>query len=344
MSIAGQIRYRAWRFKHRLAGERNRAVILMYHRIRSEKPDPWELCVTPEHFAQHLRVLRQSYEVHPLSRLKETVAAGGRRNKVFITFDDGCLDNDQAAAPLLTSNGFTATFFIPSRNLEDPSPFWWEVLDQLFWINPALPARLELGCRENSFVRDVEPALRRRDPRVEEDWSANFQPAPSPRCSLYVELCDWIKQRTVAEQRHITGQLADAAGDYGADPAKFGKMPATRILRLAREGFEIGAHSVNHPALGHQPAEVQRSEMALGKASLEKLTGRPVTSLAYPHGDLSADTAAIAAACGFSEACTVNAGVIAANPDMHRLPRMLVRNLDGSGFKKQLHLFFTLRQ
>lgn len=344
MSLAAQIRYRAWRVKHRLTGERNRAVILMYHRIRKEKPDPWELCVRPEYFAQHLQILRQHYQVLPLSRLREAVAAGGRRNKVFITFDDGCLDNYDTAAPLLRSNGLTATFFIPSRNLEDPSPFWWELLDELFWVNDALPAQLELGCGENTFMRSLEPALRRRDPAPEDGWSANLQQPPSARCRLYVEVCDWIKERRVHEQRHITAQLLEAAGAYRGDPVKFAKMPPEALASLAQEGFEIGAHTVNHPALGHQPASVQRSEMTRCKTSLEGVTGRPVTSLAYPHGDFSADTAAIAAACGFSEACTVNAGVIASRPDMHLLPRMLVRDLDGDGFQKQLHLFFTLRQ
>src|SRR6266700_1290567 len=38
---------------------RSRSFILMYHRVANVRPDPWSLCVTPEHFTQHLDVLRK---------------------------------------------------------------------------------------------------------------------------------------------------------------------------------------------------------------------------------------------------------------------------------------------
>src|SRR4051812_18724889 len=34
------------------------ALILLYHRIDHSRCDPWQLSVTPEHFEQHLEVLR----------------------------------------------------------------------------------------------------------------------------------------------------------------------------------------------------------------------------------------------------------------------------------------------
>jgi peptidoglycan/xylan/chitin deacetylase (PgdA/CDA1 family) len=343
-----------------MTGERNRAVILMYHRIRKEKTDPWELCVSPAHFAQHLQVLKHECRVHPLSRLKEVVQGKTRTKNIFITFDDGCLDNYQLAAPALRACGFPATFFIPSRILRDAAPFWWEVVDHLFWSSPALPERLELGSGNNRFSGRLEPHLLPPDPLREDGWSANREQGPTGRCRLYVELCDWIRERSIAEQQHITTQLLEAAGAMedggrtaGGRPGKmsarmfrerFGKMSPEQIASLAKEGFAIGAHTVNHPALGHQPREVQQAEMALSKATLENLTGKPVTSLAYPHGDVGPDTAAIAAACGFSEACTTDSGVITKDPAMLVLPRMLVRDLDQRGFREQLNHFLKLRQ
>lgn len=37
----------------------SRALILMYHRVADVDLDPWSLCVTPQHFAEHLEVLQK---------------------------------------------------------------------------------------------------------------------------------------------------------------------------------------------------------------------------------------------------------------------------------------------
>ncbi len=56
--------------RHAWLSRRKRAetcgVILMYHRIAPIGVDPWELAVTPEHFAQHLDVLRRDASPLPL--------------------------------------------------------------------------------------------------------------------------------------------------------------------------------------------------------------------------------------------------------------------------------------
>ena len=38
---------------------RSRQMILLYHRISRVDSDPWSLCITPEHFTEHLNVLRR---------------------------------------------------------------------------------------------------------------------------------------------------------------------------------------------------------------------------------------------------------------------------------------------
>ena len=76
-------------------------------------------------------------------------------------------------------------------------------------------------------------------------------------------------------------------GDHGREPrATHRTLTSTELETLGSIGlFEIGAHTVTHPLLAAQPAEVQHWELATSKKWLEERLGRcPVTSISYPYG------------------------------------------------------------
>src|SRR5258707_784388 len=104
------------RLRDRLRGRR---VVLLYHRIARIERDPWSLCVTPEHFAEHLDVLRAWRRV----RLDQI---GSGRLSVAITFDDGYADNLHEAARLLIRSDTPATFFLATGYLGGAREFWWD--------------------------------------------------------------------------------------------------------------------------------------------------------------------------------------------------------------------------
>src|SRR4051812_42052379 len=82
-------------------------LILLYHRIASVDTDPWQLCVSPEHFDEHLTVLRK---FRP-GRLTE-MTGSMPRGSIAVTFDDGYADNLHGAARLLQKHDLPATFFL----------------------------------------------------------------------------------------------------------------------------------------------------------------------------------------------------------------------------------------
>jgi peptidoglycan/xylan/chitin deacetylase (PgdA/CDA1 family)/GT2 family glycosyltransferase len=68
-------------------------------------------------------------------------------------------------------------------------------------------------------------------------------------------------------------------------------LTAEQIQRWSSRGIEFGAHSRNHPDLTTLDEPKLRDEAAGSRADLEKITGSPVISFAYPYG---ASNAAVA--------------------------------------------------
>ena len=114
-------------------------------------------------------------------------------------------------------------------------------------------------------------------------------------------------------------------------------LTAPELQALAASPLiEIGAHTVSHQRLPALPAARQRDETVQSREQLEALVGRPVTSFAYPHGALNADTVAIVKAAGYTTACCSRSDVAAASAPPLALPRLWVRNHDGPRFERWL--------
>jgi peptidoglycan/xylan/chitin deacetylase (PgdA/CDA1 family) len=104
---------------------RTRGLILLYHRVTEVEVDPWQLCVSPRHFEEHLAVLKK-FRPARLCDLPESVRPGS----VAVTFDDGYADNLHCAARLLRKYDIPATFFLTSGYLGGNAEFWWDELER----------------------------------------------------------------------------------------------------------------------------------------------------------------------------------------------------------------------
>src|SRR5262245_38704479 len=110
---------------------RARQIVLLYHRIARVSQDPWSLCVTPEHFAEHLQVLHR-YQRIRLSQVGQTRSRLGCPTlSVAITFDDGYADNLHEAARLLKCFDTPATFFLVTGYIGSAREFWWDELEKV---------------------------------------------------------------------------------------------------------------------------------------------------------------------------------------------------------------------
>ena len=126
--------------------------------------------------------------------------------------------------------------------------------------------------------------------------------------------------------RERRGRLAFLGWKDDADRGRPLTLDELRDL-ASRPGVEIGAHTLSHPSLALLPAVEQERELAVAKARLEDLLGRPVTLLAYPFGkpgDVSEETERLARRAGYRAAFTTVPRRLVPTSPLFALPRLTV--------------------
>lgn len=84
----------------------------------------------------------------------------------------------------------------------------------------------------------------------------------------------------------------------------------------------IGVHTCSHPHLSTLSADDQRCEIAECKADLEKLMGKEVRHLAYPHGDYNRTKVEIVSELGIVTAVTTSGRHVRSDSKLLELDRV----------------------
>jgi peptidoglycan/xylan/chitin deacetylase (PgdA/CDA1 family) len=220
-------------------------------------------------FAAQVRHLASRYRVVTatdlLSATRERQRGG--RFPVAITFDDDLPSHLDVVAPILTSAGVTATFYVTGASLRGPHRFWWERLQAAVDRNLDL-APLGLGSvRKAARIHELGRTIQNLSPRGRDALDAKLQ------------------------------QLV------GSDPPEAG-LRAEGLRRLAASGVEIGFHTRRHDLLPALGAEELEDALRDGRDELEQVAGRPLRTISYPHGRADARVADAARAAGFDAGFT----------------------------------------
>ena len=310
-----------------------RAIVLLYHRV-GEDLDSYGLCVTPDHFEEHLQVIRRVARAARISEVADGVRSGRVPDRaVCVSFDDGYVDNLYAAAPILERYDVPATVFVTTGRGGRDREFWWDELERAFLAPEHVPHTLELEIAGQRHVWELGPDAVRmpHDVRWHEPWHLDDETAPTLRHAAFRDAHAVIKPLPEHERTRVLDALAAWSGVTSAHvrPSRRAMEP-NEVVDLARGGLvEVGAHTVSHPQLSAHPAPVQREEIGRSKADLETWLGAPVSGLAYPYGDY--DDASITAARdgGFRYACSCIYRAARRGDNPYTLPRVEVRDVDG---------------
>ncbi|MFD3000908.1 polysaccharide deacetylase family protein [Pontibacter toksunensis] len=320
-----------------------KALVLMYHRVAEPESDVWEVAVSPDHFEQQLRVLKEEYKVVPVRELVERHNKGNiKRNSIGITFDDGYIDNFLVAKPLLEKYGLPATFFIASGNVGQPGEFWWDELEHLMLFSDSLPATVDMEVGGERIIFDLkeEAQLSNSLQQQHKAWKACEETPPTKRSQLFYKLWENLKPLPPAMQQAQMQQIRDWSGVAVAARADCRSMSRDQLQDLGRsELFDLGVHTVSHAALAFHPPLVQEKEILENKNFLQEIARNHVDLLTYPYGNYNHESMAVAGKAALKAAFTTEEKVIARSAHPYRLGRFQVKNLAAPEFRKQLQIW-----
>jgi len=323
------------------------AVVLAYHRVASPPQDPQLMCVSPAHFAEHLRLMRQAGECVTLRDLVRWGAVGHvPRRAIVVTFDDGYADNLEVAEPLLRAAGVPATVFVASGGLDVGRHFWWDEIEALLLHTGEVPAEITLTASGRRFawtLKTADPSSTAMAGPEVTRWDVARPETPSPRQAAYRDITRLCRGLAPDERdmalRSLVAQLGEpraVSGHRRLNPAGVAELAASAVV-------EVGAHGVSHTPPSVLSPQRRAEEFLDGKHQLEEMSGRSVDLLSYPFGapdDLTSDCGRVALDCGYMAACANSPRLVWRQSDPYRLPRFLVRDWDGEHFASRLEAWF----
>jgi len=285
-----------------LAASRNkgagRICIFNYHRVL-EEPDPlFEAEPDGAEFRWQMELLARCFNVLPLDVAMRALACGDVPPRaICITFDDGYRNIHDVALPILKEYNLPATVFVTTGSI-DGGRMWNDTITE-------------------SVRRLQRKALDLRDIGLSVYATASLE----DKRRLIDTLIVHAKYLPPEGRSVITRKLEDVID------ARLPDMMLSRgmIATLAREGIDIGAHTVSHPILTHVDDAQAREEIRRGKLQLEEITGKTVRHFAYPNGkpeiDFDKRHVQMVKDAGYAAAFTTEFGPATARHDRFHIPR-----------------------
>jgi peptidoglycan/xylan/chitin deacetylase (PgdA/CDA1 family) len=261
-----------------LAPNRGQPIILMYHGVAASSDGGLLTAGGDKHvseslFREHLRLLAARRRVVPLSTLVGgLLARKDCRGMVALSFDDGYLNNAQCAAPILREHSMSATFFLASGFIGANRWAWTDRLEYVMARSPGLAeSRRELLLLTKAKLKAL-------------DWK-------------------------LAEER--VAEIAVQSGVPDAAPhGRYRFMSWDDARALVRQGFEVGAHTVNHAILSRVPLAEATREILDSQARVKAETGTCSSTFCYPNGRRTDYTGEVMDVCRqhFDAALSAEAG------------------------------------
>ena len=260
-----------------------RLVVLCYHRVVDDDgPTPTfaedVAGLRRSMFETQLRWMQKYTRIISLDELVQNYRRGRKlsRTSVLLTFDDGYVDNYTVAYPVMKRLGIPATFFVPTKLIEERALGWWDVI--AYMVKRCTKETIALDGVRYDLVRARDETIDRLHKRMQLEYH----------------------ERTAG----LVERLAEATGvDHPPkESAERELMTWDQLREVVDNGISVQSHTHSHRTLSSLDPELQREELSTSRAMIEERIEQPVKTIAYPVGKyvhFNAHTPKIAADCGY---------------------------------------------
>jgi peptidoglycan/xylan/chitin deacetylase (PgdA/CDA1 family) len=284
---------------HRVARQRSRATILLYHRVNDED-DPFFPALRVEHFVAQLEYLACHYRVEPLETVLDWLEQGAPGPaRVAITIDDGYPDTREQVLPVLERLGLPATLFLCTGPPETGHPVW---IDR---------ARGMLKHARGKALRLPEVGLA--------DLPTDSKEARLRACGA---LLPRLKRLGPADIAQVLCRMEEQLNP-GSDRQAL--LSWNDVQRLARGPVALGAHTHNHYLLAHLDDATIAAEITSSVELINARVGVRPRAFAYPNGDdgdYDGRCIPVFRSLGLRSALSSRHGLARPGADVWQLPRV----------------------
>ena len=234
------------------------------------------------------------------------------RPRIAITFDDGYADNLTVAAPVLSSLGLPATFFVMATD-DNEREFWWDE------IVHALAAPVACEFLEIDIGRRI---------------TIDVRTAPA-RQQAVAKLAAHLETSAADNVKRLLAAVYDQLGTEPARCAAHRRLDRRELQELSRLGkFDLGGHTRTHVALSIASEPDAMEEISVSYRYVADLLGRPPVGFAYPFGSLGRTVdpglGRLVQRAGFKLAFTTQYRDVPRRFDPYLIPRINPGNISGS--------------
>ena len=289
---------------------RSKMLVLCYHAVVAERREhswSYDNCVDRQSFLDQLVWLKSLMEPTDLAGLRKWRDGGwtAKKGPLLITFDDGYRNNLTQAAPILQREGVPALFFLATGLVGTDRVLWNDEMRVRISRWPEPEIRMPSG-EVAAVPREIEA---RRD--LATHATQNSKALASDSCAEYLA---YLRSKTPSLE------VMD-------DPEARAFMTWDEVRQLKSMGFEVGAHTVEHPILSQAEANSVDAELRDSKAKIERELNCPCVSMAYPNGtekDVNAAVVASARRAGYEWSFMTTPYWHQVGDDPHCIPRICV--------------------